>query len=204
MHPEQAEHTLETIRTLMERSQRYEHISGASGVVAGLTTLAGCAVTANDWLTAGVVWVLVFLVAFTAHICFTFARARQRGEPVWSRQARTVLVAVLPAWVGGVAATAALEQSEWPAAWLVFYGCGALATGFFAPRSIARLGGTCLTLGVIAWVFLPAWPILTMAAGFGVTHLVFGISVWVAERREAVANRFWRDIGNLANTIQET
>ena len=35
MQLEHAEHTLETIRTLMERSQRYEHISGHSGLVAG-------------------------------------------------------------------------------------------------------------------------------------------------------------------------
>src|SRR5207245_1777951 len=49
MQLEHAEHTLETIRTLMERSQRYEHLSGYSGLVAGALALAGCAALAKGW-----------------------------------------------------------------------------------------------------------------------------------------------------------
>jgi len=41
MQLEHAEHTLETIRTLMERSQRYEHVSGYSGLVAGSAAILG-------------------------------------------------------------------------------------------------------------------------------------------------------------------
>jgi len=204
MQAEHAEHTLETIRTLMERSQRYEHISGASGLVAGSTALVGCVVLANGWLSFAVVWSTVFGIAFVANALFTFARARRRDEPVWSRQARTVLLAVLPALIGGLAASVVLwrlDKLDWlPAFWLVFYGCGTLATSFFAPRSIAWLGGACLTLGILSLCFTAAHPILTMALGFGLTHLGFGVSVITMESRAARAQAFWREVNELAQT----
>src|SRR2546426_2983130 len=105
MQLEQAEHTLETIRTLMERSQRYQHLSGYSGLVAGSLVLAGCGVLAKGWtpVSFALVWTIVFALAFATNAALTANRARQRGEPVWSRQARTVTLAVLPAFIAGLA-----------------------------------------------------------------------------------------------------
>src|SRR5258708_5187338 len=100
MQLEHAEHTLETIRTLMERSQRYEHLSGTSGLVAGSAVLTGCIVLHGGWLpfpaavNFALVWTAVFAVALATNCLLTANRARQRGEPVWSRQARTVTCAV--------------------------------------------------------------------------------------------------------------
>ncbi|HVM60323.1 MAG TPA: hypothetical protein VMV72_05585 [Verrucomicrobiae bacterium] len=208
MELEHAEHTLETIRTLMERSQRYEHISGYSGLVGGLATLAGCAVLGLGLLPWGypasfvVVWTAVFAVAFAGHVLFTFGRAHQRGEPVWSRQARTVLLAVLPAFGAALVVTALIwrlgRADLLPAIWLTLYGCGVLATSFFAPRTIAWLGGTCFVLGSMALLAPRTHPVLTMAAGFGLTHIAFGIGVLVAERRETRNRAFWAQIERLA------
>jgi len=201
MQLEHAEHTLETIRTLMERSQRYEHLSGYSGLAAGALALAGCATLAGGWLpdTAFVlVWTVVFVLAFAINAALTANRARQCGEPVWSRQARTVAAAVAPAFVAGVAVSAALVREHrldlLPAVWLVLYGCGALATSFFAPRSIARLGLTCLALGVTSLVVSPGWPLLTMAVGFGATHVTLGTCLLVAERRAKRERAFWAEV----------
>jgi hypothetical protein len=208
MQLEHAEHTLETIRTLMDRSQRYEHLSGYSGLLAGGTALLGCAALGLKLLPFGphldfaVVWSIVFAVAFAGHLLITFGRARQRGEPVWSRQARTVLLAVLPSFGVSLAITVLMWRLDrldlLPALWLLLYGCGALATSFFAPRSIAWLGATCLAMGIISLIALPGHVILTMALGFGATHIGFGVSVLVAERREARARAFWRQIQHLA------
>src|SRR2546425_7810129 len=150
MQLEHAEHTLETIRTLMERSQRYQHLSGYSGLVAGSLVLAGCGALANGWtpVSFAVVWTTVFALAFATNAALTANRARQRGEPVWSRQARTVTLAVLPAFIAGIAVYRVVPTDVLPAVWLTLYGCGAAATRFFAARSIGRLGGCCLTLGV--------------------------------------------------------
>ena len=208
MQLERAEHTLETIRTLMDRSQRYEHLSGYSGLLAGGTALFGCVALGLKLLPFGprldfaVVWSAVFVVAFAGHLLVTFGRARQRGESVWSRQTRTVLLAVLPSFGVSLAITVLMWRLDrldlLPALWLLLYGCGALATSFFAPRSIAWLGATCLAMGIISLVALPGHAILTMAAGFGATHIGFGVSVLVAERREARARAFWKQIDRLA------
>jgi hypothetical protein len=208
MQLEHAEHTLETIRTLMDRSQRYEHLSGYSGLLAGGTTLLGSVALGLKLLPYGprldfaVVWSAVFAVAFAGHLLITFGRARQRGEPVWSRQARTVLLAVLPSFGVGLALTVLTGRLDrldlLPGLWLLLYGCGALATSFFAPRSIAWLGATCLAVGFVSLVLLPGHAILTMAIGFGVTHIVFGIGVLVTEIRAARARRFWKQVEHLA------
>lgn len=201
MQLEQAEHTLETIRTLMERSQRYEQLSGYSGLTAGGLALAGSAVLAGGKLpvspSAGfaLVWSTVFALAFAAHCAITLGRARRRGERLWSRQARTVVLAVLPAFLAGIAVTMSMAQLDrmdlLPAFWLVLYGCGALATSFFAPRSIALLGAACLAFGIMSLLLWPGWPLLTMAIGFGLTHVSFGVSALVAERREEREQAFW-------------
>jgi hypothetical protein len=81
-----------------------------------------------------------------------------------------------------------------PALWLMLYGCGALATSFFAPRSIARLGTVCLALGIAGLLVWPDWPRLTMAVGFGLTHVAFGVCVLVVERREEREEAFWSAI----------
>ncbi len=114
MQLEHAEHTLETIRTLMERSQRYEHLSGYSGLIAGGLVLTGATALAGHWLPVAaetafaIVWTAVFLLAFAANAALTSNRARQCGEPVWSRQAQTVTRAVLPSFVGGGTISVAL------------------------------------------------------------------------------------------------
>jgi hypothetical protein len=205
---EHAELTLETIRTLMERSQRYEHLSGYSGLVAGSLVLTGCAALAGRWLPGSAdtafatVWAVVFALATATNAALTANRARQRGEPVWSRQARTVTLAVLPAFGAGLAVSAALwrigQRDLLPAVWLVWYGCGALATSFFAPRSIARLGVCCFALGIGALLFCPGWPLLTMAVGFGATHVVFGVCVLAAEQREKHERAFWAKLEEVA------
>src|SRR5436309_2281084 len=102
MTPREAEQTLATIRTLMERGTRYTNISSASAVAAGLVTLAGCAVRAaglpglSNRASFFVTWAGVFVVSLAATIWFTFAQARRNGEYAWTRQAKTVVVAILP------------------------------------------------------------------------------------------------------------
>jgi hypothetical protein len=207
MEFEHAEHALETIRTLMERSQRYEHISGYSGLVAGTLTILGSVVLGLKVLPFSnsasfvVVWSSVFVLAFASHLLFTFGRARQRAEAVWSRQARTVLLAVLPSFSVALVLTVVIwrlgRPDLLPALWLTLYGCGVLATSFFAPRSIAWLGGTCSLLGAIGILAPHTHPILTMAIGFGATHIGFGAAVLVTERRESRTRAFWAQLERL-------
>ena len=208
MQIEHAEHTLETIRTLMERSQRYEHISGLGGLIAGGVVCAGGATLAAGWLPFGeninfaVVWMVVFAVASIAQCLLTFVRARQRKEPVWSRQARTVTLALLPGVLASGVITLLMARMGrldlLPGLWLLLYGCAALTTSFFAPRSIGRLGAVCLALGAISLLLPHASPVSTMVVGFGLTHLAYGAAVLLAERRHEREQAFWSEIQRLA------
>src|SRR5438128_12184232 len=96
----QAARNLELIRTLMEGTCQYQLLTARAGLVAG--SLAGAGALAflvldadNPWHFGGV-WVGVFAGSVLATTLGTILRSRARGEAVWSRQARTVLLALVP------------------------------------------------------------------------------------------------------------
>src|SRR6516162_2867771 len=96
----QAARNLEVIRTLMERTCQYQLLTARAGLVAG--SLAGLGALAFCWLDPadpwhfGSVWALVFAGSVLATTVGTVLRGRQRGERIWSRQARAVLLALAP------------------------------------------------------------------------------------------------------------
>lgn len=190
-----AARALETIRTLMERGTRYRHLSGRAAIAAGLFALAGSALLAFS--PNGVdptraflpVWAGVFVLALLANVVFTARMARERGEAVWSRQAQTVVLAILPNFLAAVVVTVWLTRegrAEWiPSAWMIHYGCGALATSFFAPRGIGALGVAFLAAGTASLFVPPSWGTAWLAVTFGGFHLVYGALSVTWERREA-------------------
>src|SRR4051794_26308892 len=102
MDAQQAARNLELIRTLMERTTQYQLLTARAGLAAGC--LAGAAALAflvpgidqaNPWVFGGV-WGGVFVGSVAATCIGTCVRGRQRGEQVWSRQSRAVLLALAP------------------------------------------------------------------------------------------------------------
>src|SRR5947209_4067829 len=98
MEPRQAARSLEVIRTLMERTTQYQLLTARAGLTAGALACLGS--LSFLWLdpasstSFSVVWALVFLGSLQATICEVLVRGRRNGEPLWSRQARTVVVAL--------------------------------------------------------------------------------------------------------------
>src|SRR5438552_10738288 len=107
MDARQAAHNLEVIRTLMERTTQYELLTAraglAAGCMAGLGALLFCFLDPADPRHFGSVWGLVFLGSLLATCVGTVMRGRERGERVWSRPARTVVLALLPALFAALA-----------------------------------------------------------------------------------------------------
>src|SRR5208337_4974560 len=98
MDARHAARTLEVIRTLMERTTQYQLLTARAGLAAG--SLAGGAAlaflvldAANPW-HFGLVWALVFAGSVLATLGGILLRSRESGEQVWSRPARTVLLAL--------------------------------------------------------------------------------------------------------------
>ncbi len=94
MDARQAARTLEVIRTLMERTCQYQLLTARAGLAAGCLAGVGALPFVFHWLDPanpvdfGVVWSLVFLGSLLATLMGALMRGRERGERLWSRQAR--------------------------------------------------------------------------------------------------------------------
>src|SRR5947209_4769554 len=135
MDARRAAENLEVIRTLMERTTQYQLLTAKAGLVAG--TLAGAGalaflvLDANNPREFGTVWFLVFLGSCLASSLGTVLRGRERGERVWSRQARAVVLALAPSLFAALAFSIFFFSQGlhlWlPGVWMLCYGQGALA-----------------------------------------------------------------------------
>src|SRR6266576_3273629 len=105
MDARQAARNLEVIRTLMERTCQYQLLTAKAGLVAGTRALLFAYLDPADPWQFGGVWALVFAGSVLATTVGTVLRGRERGEQVWSRQARTVLLALAPSLIAALALT---------------------------------------------------------------------------------------------------
>ena len=193
MDPSQAARNLEVIRTLMERTARYRLLTAWAALAAGALALAGAGlctlIDPADPIAFGAVWGLVFVGALLATIVGSLARGRERGEVVWSRQARAVVLALAPGLFSAAVLTAFFfvrgDHLYLPGVWMLCFGMGAMSTAAYSPRPIVYLGVAMLMLGPVALAVGPAWAVPMMALGFGGGHLILGASLLLAERREA-------------------
>src|SRR5947209_6923287 len=193
MDARQAARNLEVIRTLMERTCQYQLLTAKAGLVAG--TLAGVGAllfasldAANPWHFGGV-WAAVFAGSVLATTVGTVLRGRERGERVWSRQARAVLLALASSLVAALALTVfffARGDHLWlPGVWMLCYAQGALATASYSPPPIRWLGVSVLFLGGLTLGLGTAWAVPMMGLVFGVGHIGLGGVLLAAERRQA-------------------
>jgi hypothetical protein len=194
MDARQAAYNLEVIRTLMERTCQYQLLTARAGLAAGSLAAAGALLFLQldpaEPVQFGSVWAGVFAGSLLATTISTILRGRERGEQVWSRQARTVILALAPSLFAALVLSVmffALGMHLWlPGVWMLCYGQAALATAAYAPASIRWLGLTVLLLGGITLFLGPRWSVLMMGLVFGLGHVVLGGVLLIAERRERV------------------
>jgi hypothetical protein len=201
MDQRQAAHTLEVIRTLMERTCQYRLLTAGASLAAGTLALLGALaflyLDANDAVAFAAVWGFVFASSLTGSFVGTLLRGREVGERVWTRQTRMVLLALTPSLAAGLALTVFFfgrgEHLALPGVWMLCYGQGALATSAYAPSAIRWLGIAMLVLGTLTLALGTAWAIVLMAIAFGVGHLALGFALLSEERRER-AIRLYRSV----------
>jgi hypothetical protein len=192
MDARQAARNLEVIRTLMERTCQYQLLTARAGLAAG--SLAGAGALGFVFLDPqnaghfGTIWALVFVGSLLATTVGIILRSRQRGERVWSRPGRAVLLALAPSVFAAMAFSVfffARGEHLWlPGVWMLCYGQGALATSTYAPSPIRWLGLAVLLLGCLTLWLGPAWAVPMMGLVFGLGHMGLGAALLVAERRE--------------------
>jgi hypothetical protein len=192
MDTQQAARTLEVIRTLMERTCQYQLLTARAGLAAGLLALGGAllffVLDPADPAHFAAVWGLVFAGSFLSTCVGTLVRGRERGEVVWSRQTRVVVLALAPPLFAAAVLTIFFFSRGlhlWlPGVWMLCYGQGALATSAYAPRPIRWLGLLVLPAGALTLALGPDWATLMMGLVFGLGHVALGAALLAAERRE--------------------
>lgn len=192
MDARQAAQNLEVIRTLMERTVQYQLLTARAGLAAGCLACVGAltftVLDKNDAWQFGLVWAVVFAGSLLATYIGTALRSRERGERLWSRQARAVVLALAPALFAALVLTTFFfvrgEHLWLPGVWMLCYGQGALATAAYAPTPIRGLGLTALAMGGVTLWMGPVWSAFMMGLVFGMGHIGLGVALLIAERRE--------------------
>jgi hypothetical protein len=196
--------TLEEIRSIMDRSARFISLSGMSGIWAGLSALCGGAV-AYTWLrepqysyigkineassnyfdsyTMRFIWLgaIVFIVALTGGIYFTWRKAKKQGQSLWNSASRRMLVQLFfPLFAGGIFSMVFIYYGEGmfvAPACLSFYGLALISASRHTLSDIRYLGMFDVMLGCTN-LFFPGFGLYFWVLGFGVLHILYGAIMW--------------------------
>ena len=195
--PNEQLQTLHDIRSIMDRSTRFQSLSGLSGIFVGLIALAGAG--AVQWYLAAqklnypalyqgtpgpamvrfvvLTATAVFVLAAGTVLYFTLLKARKARQSVWNTQSQRLLVNFcLPLAVGGAFCGILLFHSLGylvAPAMLVFYGLALINASKYAFADLRTLGVCELALGVTSG-FKIEYGLLAWALGFGLLHVFYG------------------------------
>ncbi len=201
-----AAENLQTIRTLMERSAVYRRalapimlFAGALGVVAAGIGL-GCHL--NSMRAFGTLWLGTAIVVVAGTLLIARRQAFKDREPFWSPPTRRVAQALLPPLTAGMCLGVVFTSADLDDGftvllallWVLFYGCGLHAAGFFAPRGVKLLGWAfiacaCLLLlrAVITNSDLNLKAHWLMGFFFGGLHLAYGAYLYLTGKGKNAA-----------------
>lgn len=212
MNPNQDSlHTLNEIRSLMERSSKFLSLSGLSGVFAGIFALIGAGAAyirfKTDWMADILVplgtyqghsrqdvigflfvdGICVLVSSLTVGIILTVRRGRKKGLTVWNGSSKRLLVAMLiPLATGGIFCLAMLHYGF---IWLVFpvtllfYGLALVNASRFTYPEVFYMGVSEIGIGCIA-LFLTGYSLIFWGIGFGLLHIVYGLTMYNRYERE--------------------
>jgi hypothetical protein len=198
---------LREIRSLMERSSRFLSLSGLSGVIIGLTAIAGIlaaylylglsfdepgyyqpATGENGELNPSfysfmlIDLILVLIISLLAAGLLTFRKARKHGLPVWDASAKRLLKNLsVPLATGGIFCLILLYHGQLAfiaPATLIFYGLALVNASKYTISELRYLGMAETITGLVAMVFTD-YGLLFWAFGFGILHILYGIIMYL-------------------------
>jgi len=183
---------LRYIREAMERSSSFTAVPGWGGVLIGTTALMAAFLA--EWLEridrlagmrGGRGWMLVWgwelpLALVIGGVAMK-RKARAANLRLLTGPGRKFVLSLAPPLVAGALISVALVRSgsfeALPGIWLLLYGVGVVAGGAFSVRVVPVMGMVFMGLGAVTLFAPPVVGRLTMAVGFGVVHIVFGLII---------------------------
>ena len=124
----------------------------------------------------------VLLLALAFGYVFTARKAKKLGQKTWDKSSRQLLLAVfVPLIAGGIFCLAMYYHGVFgliAPAMLIFYGLALINGSKYTLDDIRYLGYLETALGLIS-CFKIGYGLYFWAFGFGVLHIVYGISMYV-------------------------
>jgi hypothetical protein len=189
---------------MMEQSSKFISLSGLSGVMAGLTALAGAFYghflirSQQESLHQGlqlnydgiretiltklfIAAALTLIVAIGFGAFFTIRKAKAKGQSIFGSTSRRLAVNMLiPLVSGGLFCLVLIYHGliglVAPAT-LIFYGLALVNASKYTLNDIRNLGILEIILGLIASIYI-GYGTLFWAIGFGVLHIIYGIVMY--------------------------
>ena len=187
---------LKAIREMMEKSTRFLSLSGISGIMAGITAIAGAAfawfyilsnpsatgLDRTQQLTVLLVdAVLVLGISIGFGIYFSAAKARKSKQKLFNKVTQKTLYNLsIPLIAGGIFSFICLVRGDVEiiaATTLIFYGLALVNASKYTFDEIHYLGITEIILGIGAAIFLHTG-IVFWTVGFGICHIIYGVILY--------------------------
>jgi len=201
MKEEELHDELASIRNIMERSSKFISLSGLSGILAGVYALTGAVaawfvikdnpttVTHNLSLfevfgnlitlftSLLIIALIVLLASIITGVILSIRKAKQKGESVWNKTSRLLLLNVAVPLLTGLAVIILLfykgDLTYTVPVMLIFYGLALFNASNFTYTDVKYLGIIDILLG-LATALLPEYSLWAWAIGFGVLHIIYG------------------------------
>ena len=187
---------IKAIRDMMEKSSKFLSLSGLSGIIAGVTAIAGAAfawlyilsnpsATGLDRLQQIEVLLvdalIVLLVTIGFGIYLSAKKAKKNHQKLFNKVTlKTVYNLSIPLIAGGVYSLLCIYRGDVEivaATTLIFYGLALVNVSKYTFDEIHYLGITEIVLGIAAAVFL-YHGIIFWTIGFGICHIIYGLIMY--------------------------
>lgn len=186
------------IKSMMAQSSRFISLSGLSGILAGIYSLAGAWLAARmidfDHSASGgsypngiiaeetgirlliIAGSVIVLSALTG-IILSKRKASQQQESMWNAASKRLLINFsIPMFTGGFFIIYLIEKNSFELIaplTLIFYGLACVNASKYTLGDVRYLGLTQILLGLASLWFLE-YGLAFWALGFGVCHIVYG------------------------------
>jgi hypothetical protein len=174
--------TLRYIRASMDAAASLA-VPGSAGLAMGIVGLLAAAFSSSPnlhkhWLA---IWLVAAVLAAGLGGSLVARRSSWRALTLVGTPARKFVLCLFPALFAGMIMTGV----HWyygnlraiPPTWLLLYGCALIAASATTTRTIGVLGGSFVTLGLLALILPEGLQIPMLAVGFGGLHILFGFFI---------------------------
>lgn len=187
---------LAEIQRLMQQSSKFISLSGLSGVLAGTYALLGAwgfhlllpyyehpiRWNSSAFILTLVLALTVIVLSLVTGMVFSLRKAAKRGEKVWNATSKKFLASCLiPLVAGGAFALILVFKGYYGLVapiTLLFYGVALVSASRYSFETLRNLGLIFIVLGLANAVYIN-YGLYFWSAGFGVSHIVYGIYMYV-------------------------